>query len=464
MNPRIQILALCAATLAAACTDASQPTAPAALSPGVSALDTKAHGGEKYVAIGTSISMGWASNGVYSASQLVSFPAQLRFGSLPQMSLPLIESPGCWSPLVPLLGAGLRLSGESAAGSTVCAPNVAGVTLPTQNVGLAGALTIDALLTTPAAAPVDQPWYARVLAPGMTQVTAALSQSPTLVSIELGGNDILGTSGGLVVPGGTYVPFPFFAQAFDFVLNAVGSANPNVLVVGLLTDGTKLPALRRGPEIWADRAEFAALHVDVSSDCEESDNWINVSSKSLGMVFAGAYAFAHGQPNVVYSCDDIPGIEDQVLTPADLTVLNTQLGQMVDLAAQQAATRGYAYFSIGALYNLPDLKPPVYSVVTQLTSSTPYGPYVSLDGVHPNALGHNILAHAAAQALNKTYHGISAHADDNAISLAARFVEPMAPSMALQLAKRIAAEHQGLRMPKCLMPGGCSVRSVPRLR
>lgn len=369
MNTKTQLVALCAAATLAACSDATHTTAPAA-SPGGS-LKTQTHGGEKYVAIGTSISMGWASNGVFAGSQSSSFPAQLRFGSVPPMSLPLIESPGCTSPLVAPLGAGLRLSGESAAGSTVCAPNVDGVTLPAQNVGLAGALTIDALQTTPATAGSDKPWYARVLADGTTQVTAALSQSPTLVSVELGGNDILGTSSGLVAPGVTYVPFPYFAQAFNAVLNAVGSANSNVLVVGLMTDGTKLPAFRRGDEIWADRLEFAALHVDVSSDCEGSDNWINVSVKSLQMAFAGAYAFAIGQPNVVYSCADIPGTADEVLTPADMTVLNTQLGQMVDLAEQQAATRGYAYFSIGALYERPDLKPPVYSVIAQLTSSTP---------------------------------------------------------------------------------------------
>ncbi len=456
MSQRLQLVALCAAAALAACSDATQTTAPAA-SPG-GAMKTQTHGGEKYVAIGTSISMGWASNGVYDASQQVSFPAQLRFGSVPLMSLPLIQSPGCQSPLVAPLGAGLRLSGESAAGSTVCAPNVDGVTLPTQNVGLAGALTIDALQTTPASAGSSKPWYARVLPNGTTQITAALSQSPTLVSVELGGNDILGTSSGLVAPGVTYVPFPYFAQAFTAVLNAVGSGSPNVLVVGLLRDGRKLPAFRRGDEIWADRLEFAALHVDVSSDCEGSDNWINISVKSLQMAFAGAYASAYGQPNVVYSCADIPGTEDEVLTPSDMNVLNTQLGQMVDFAEQQAATRGYAYFSIGALYELPDVKPPVYSVIAQLTSSTPFGPYVSLDGVHPSALGHTVLAAAAARALNKTYSGISAHADDTALtSFATTVVEPTIPSAALAWAKRVAMEHRGLQLPTCSMPGGCTV-------
>ena len=457
MHAKIRLVALATAALSAACSDATQTTAPTQ-SPAAAPSNTRTHGGEKYVAIGTSISMGWASNGVYAGSQLVSFPVQLRFGSVPRMSLPLIESPGCTSPLVAPLGAGLRLSGESAAGSTVCAPNADGVTLPTQNVALAGALTIDALLTTPATAPSDQPWYARVLPSGTTQVSAALSQSPTLVSVELGGNDILGTSSGLVVPGVTFVPYPYFAQALDAVLEAVGSAGPRALIVGLMTDGTKLPAFRRGDEIWADRLEFAALHVDVSSDCQGSDNWINVPVKSLEMAFTGAFTYANNLPNPVYSCADVPGTQDLVLTPADIATLNTQLGQMTSLAAQEAAARGYAFISLGALYDRPDVKPPVYSVISQLTSASPYGPYVSLDGVHPSALGHAVLANAAAQALNKTYSGIAAHADDDALpSLTTRLIEPGPSPVAIAQAQRVALEHKGLRVPACLLPGGCSV-------
>ena len=34
----------------------------------------------------------------------------------------------------------------------------------------------------------------------------------------------------------------------------------------------------------------------------------------------------------------------------------------------------------------------------------PFGPFVSLDGVHPSAAGHQILAREAAKSLNVTYH------------------------------------------------------------
>jgi phospholipase/lecithinase/hemolysin len=39
----------------------------------------------------------------------------------------------------------------------------------------------------------------------------------------------------------------------------------------------------------------------------------------------------------------------------------------------------------------------------QFTCNNPYGQYVSLDGVHPNVRGYQLMANAAADALNATY-------------------------------------------------------------
>ena len=53
---------------------------------------------QRYVAIGTSISMGVASDGVYAASQQSSWPAQLARLAHRDLSLPLIQAPGCSAP------------------------------------------------------------------------------------------------------------------------------------------------------------------------------------------------------------------------------------------------------------------------------------------------------------------------------------------------------------------------------
>jgi hypothetical protein len=461
--------ALCSIALAAACTDAVPPTTPADVSPadhrGTLALSRSP---ETFVSIGTSLSMGWASNGVFDLSQLVSWPALLEFGSGHPISLPLIRSPGCQSPLLVPLALGKRLSGESAAGSTVCAPNDAGVTLPTQNVAVAGALAVDALATTSEAGAAKFPWYARVLPPGTTQLTAALAQRPTFAAVELGANEVLNATSGLVVPGVTIAVLPQFAVPYDALLDALGAAGVRALLFSLPTEARNFPALRRGDEIWADRLEFAALHVTVSGDCETSQNYINVAVASPNIVFVAAANAALGLPNPVFSCSDIPGTMDLVLTPTDLALVNNLLAEMNAHIQQQAAARGYALASLGALYDQPSAKPATYSVVTQLTSLFPYGVLFSADGVHPSAFGNAVLAAAAARGINATYAPAMSGALVRVAPPSMVSLEREAPSQTmtagslLERAQRVALEHPGMQLSPCLIPGACNVKAGMR--
>jgi hypothetical protein len=461
MSNKMKLLPLLAVLVGVGCSDAATTTiAPRALSPAIANSAFFGRTPEKFAAAGTSISMGWCSNGVYIGCQLTSWPALIGFGTLQPITLPLIQSPGCTSPLVAPLASGLRLSGESVAvPATICAPNVQGVTLPTQNVALAAALAADAVMTTPQT-PGAPPFYARVLGTGMTQLTALLSQRPTIISYEFGVNEVLNATSGLIAPGVTVVPFPYFAQPYDAGLDAIGSTRAKVVLAGLPKDGSNLPVLRKGSEIWNDRAEFAALHVDVSSDCKDSPNYINVPIKSLNMVFTAAFTFANGLPNPVYSCADIPGTQDLVLTPADIVVLNGMLAQMDEHIRQQAQARGYAYFSLGALYDRPDLKQAPYSIINHLTSKTPFGYLISLDGAHPSALGSAVIAGAAAFAYNAKYSGNDVAvrgAQANVIapaslSLADQLEEEELPAVKLARAQQIAAANAGRKLSACAMP------------
>lgn len=464
MSSSTKVLPLLAVLASVGCSDATSTSAPRALEPTASnVIERSLRQIEKYIAIGTSITMGWASNGVYDGSQKTAFPALLAFGTGQPFSLPLIAAPGCISPIVPPLGANKRLNGDPLSGGLVCAPNDPGVTLPTQDLGLAQALAVNAVQTTPLDVAATQPWYLRVLPIGMTQLTATLVQHPTIVSVELGGNEVLGSLSGLFAPGVTVVPLPYFTAPYDALLDGLAAGgNPRVILAGLPEDGRHLAALRRGSEIWADRAEFAALHVDVSADCKDSPNYINVSQLSLNMVFAGASNAAQNLPNAIYSCSDVPGTQDFILTPTDVSALNGLMAQMNEHIRAQAKTRGYAFFSIGALYDSPLQKLAPYSIVNQLTSLTPYSPFISLDGVHPSALGSAVLATAAAVGYNVRYfgqgagtHAAQANLRESApsLSLSDQLEEPQLPAAALAQAKRIAAENAGRKVSPCTMLG-----------
>ena len=70
--------------------------------------------------------------------------------------------------------------------------------------------------------------------------------------------------------------------------------------------------------------------------------------------------------------------------------------------ARQAKAHGYATFSLGELYDKSKVDLP-FDLIHFMTSGQPYGPTISLDGVHPSAAGHAILANAAFKAIQKTY-------------------------------------------------------------
>ena len=416
---------------------ADAPTSPTSAGPAFAKGGQAAGGGRgsegrgvlhRYVAIGTSVSMGWRSDGVYAPYQETSWPAQLAALAHREMSLPLIAAPGCRSPLVAPLAAGVRLSGEAAAlpaPQLACAPNEAGVTLPAQNVAINAATTRDALLTTPenVGDAGNARLYARVLAPGQTQVTAMLAQNPKLASVELGANELLGARSGVYLPGVTVVPTAAWEPLYLAVLDSVETTAKHGLLVGLIDDAMSFPGFRRGAELWAARATLAPFNVAVAPDCEGSANVLFVPVRVPVAVAAGVGRANAGQSPAVLSCANAPsasGVADYVLAPAELDALNAQLAAMNAVIRREAGARGWAYFALGALYEDAANKP-AFNAVALMTSAEPYGPYFSLDGVHPSTLGHQVLADAAARALNARYRlGIPTSAGGAALLAAAR--------------------------------------------
>ena len=159
----------------------------------------------RYIALGTSNSMGVQSAGIFAGGQKAAWPAQLAARVGVAYSLPLVQDPGCGPPLAPPLAADLVLVGAFGDGlvtavMNTCAPLQVGVTLPTSNVAISGADVHDALYSTPeseaAVSSRKGALYSRVLPPGQTQVSAMLSENPTFVSVELAANDVLGASTG----------------------------------------------------------------------------------------------------------------------------------------------------------------------------------------------------------------------------------------------------------------------------
>lgn len=389
-----------------ACHDNSAPTPTSPI-----AVRNEAEGrgfAQRLVAIGTSISAGTCSGGNVGWCQQNSWVAQVIRDMYQEPTLPLIAAPGCKAPFAPPLITFKRTSGESVAvpeSDVLCSPNEPGVVLPTQNVAIDGATTLDALTRTPELRtdPYGAQLYRRILPLGETQVSAMEKQNPKFVTVELGANDIMQVHSGIVIQGVTFTPFAVWAGQYNQVLDRVGVVTKQALLVGLGRDISKLPSLRRGSELWADRAAFlSAFNVEVSSTCDGSVNLIVVPALVPAAVANGLGRRAAGLTPFTLSCAEGPfNAQDRILTPAEAQAASAQFALMSDHIRGQAALRGYAFFELEVLYGLP--KPP-FSVVAVMTSGTPYGPNISLDGLHPSAAGHTIIAQAAVRAIDDRYN------------------------------------------------------------
>jgi len=374
--------------------------------PGAASLNESEGRGvfQRYTAIGTSISMGVQSDGVNAETQATSWPAQLAAMGHRTITQPLIALPGCPAPIVAPLILNRRSSGEPAIGGTSplnCSSLLPGVQLPVDNVAINGALTTDALLTTPEA--TSDPVYSRVLQPHHTQVSTMLENDPKIVSVELGVNEVLGARSGIAIPGVTLVPVATWAQAYDQVLDAVQSTTKMAVLVGLPNDVRNFPSLRTGSELWADAAEFLHANIALLPNCQSNSNEIFVPIKvGLALVAAAQAAALHLGP-IPFSCAaGAPTDQDLVLTPTEVGIVNGQIAAMNAHIQSQAVNRGFAYFSLGALYDLPSVKPP-FSLAATFLGTSPFGPLMSNDGVHPSAAGSAIIAAAAANAINAKY-------------------------------------------------------------
>ena len=382
-----------------ACADSVGPRVE---QPSLSVQTTQPQIFTRYVALGTSNSMGVQSAGVFAAGQKASWPAQLAARAGATFSLPLIQDPGCGPPLLPPLAADIALLGAfSAFGTggdlvtalmTVCMPLKAGVTLPTNNLAISGAKARDALNSTPETETASNArrgeLYKRVLPPGKTQVTAMLAQSPTFVSVELAANEVLPATTGRI---SAMTPYDNWVADYDQIVGVVKSTGARAALVGLPNNAANFPSVRRAREFFNQWPYLLTLGISVSVNCYFSSNYIFLPGYLLALL---------SKTPTTATCADVPGAVDYVLTAGDMNAINNRLSQMNAHIEAKANENAYAFFKLSALYDLPKNSLNLYNV---LFSNTPFGANMSLDGVHPSTQGQAILATAAVQAINTRY-------------------------------------------------------------
>lgn len=371
----------------------------------------------KYVSLGTSVSMGYMNEGVYYATQQTAWPALLAHQAMAtKFTSPLLQGPGCYSPLIAPLQFTKRLSGATYPGinaqDQVCSL-LGTIALPTNNLAVDGATTYHALritpestVTTPVTIDSDQRkrLYKAILAPGKTQVTSMMAQKPTLVSVELGANEALRTvTSGILLPAAayrqpdntyTYYPTSVWQPQYDAIVDSVAKTGAKAMLVSVPLI-PNIVGVYSGDDFYQDRAAFASFGITVSTDCNGNTNSIFAFTKVL-------VALGSPKPNT-FSCTDNPTAADFILTPSDTTFVNSLIRQMNSHIQAQAAAHSWAYLELNTALASFIAQKTRFSLSKFLSCTRPFGQYIGLDGVHPSLDGQQAIANAAADVLNAQY-------------------------------------------------------------
>ena len=367
----------------------------------------------RYVAMGNSITAGFQSAGINDSTQQLSYAALVARASGFPYYYASMQGRGCPPPFVNNVTQE-RVGGGTSGTCDVRAPDhhpwLSNVAVP----GATSFSPVDNL--SPGA---NSNALTTFILGGRTQVQAMQDAEPTLVSAWIGNNDVLGSVTSSINPGDPALVTPqiAFEANYDAMLDAIEATGASAVLVSVAQVAIA-PFTSSGATYWCLKtglcpgvpASFPPnFLVDVS--CAPSsavptsagENILVPWTKGIVRLLTAAQ-----DPLNDYTLDCT--VDADVVTPTELANLAGAVTGYNTYIAAQAAARGMAYVDVnptliaakqdqasGRVLAFPD----VSAVGTG--GSVGFGSWFSLDGVHPSAEAHGVVADLLAEAINVAF-------------------------------------------------------------
>lgn len=382
-----------------------------------------------YVSIGNSITAGFRSGGINKSTQQESYAVLLAKQMKTPFNIPVLPDPGCPPPLAQAFPPQRISDVKCALRSSLSPPTLNNVAVPNAEV-------ID-VLTNRSPESNPNPLTSFILG-GRTQIEAAKRANPTFASVWIGNNDVLGAA---IVGDTTLATSPTAFQARYSGLVSELKSIPTLegaVFVGI-ADVTLIPHLSRG----------AAYNQAIPTGRDAGLVPSNFKLESCAATDAGGVSvpFRHGAaligaatglkeelgdiaPEITLDCsqdrtvettirESIPdrygtAVEDAViaqidkevrrvslLTSQERSVLKDRASTFNQIIQDQVADE-YAYVNPNPLFAEKSGQIPAFPNL--FDDSTPtFGPLFSLDGIHPSATTHRLLANEIIGAIESAY-------------------------------------------------------------
>jgi lysophospholipase L1-like esterase len=344
-----------------------------------------------YVAIGNSITAGFQSDGINASTQRQSYAVKVAAQLDTEFNSPLLAPPGCRPPLLnPFTGA--RVGGGT---DTTCALRARPLPDVLHNVAVPGAAVIDVLDNLDADANANELTF--LLLGGRTQIEAAAAADPTFVSVWIGDNDVL--SPALAGDPTRITPVDTFEVRYTALLDRLDDLDVERGVLIAVGDVTLAPNFSEGQTYWtiSQQPNRFPPTFTVADNCRPTGpGATTLVPFDYGFGLIGAAAEG---TSVTLDCLN----DDEVLTAPEAQTIRDAVSDYNSFIEQQARERGWAFVDVNPI--IEDLRDsgaiPAFPN-TQMPSEA-FGPYFSLDGVHPSGLAHDVVANEVIATLNDTY-------------------------------------------------------------
>jgi lysophospholipase L1-like esterase len=376
---------------------------------------------QSYVAIGNSISAGYQSGGINDSTQRQSFAKLLADQMGTQYHYAALAMPGCPAPVANFQNQARVLTGLPAGATTPppCALRIGtSVTDILNNVAVPGAVSFDPVATT---SPASNALTTFILG-GRSQVSRALMARPTFTTIWIGNNDVLGAAGsGILVPGvvagqnGVLSTLATFTASYDAMIKQLTDSAPGIkgVLIGIVQVGG-IPLLSTGDTLFkapaVERATMNAIAgttVTVNADCNGSTALVDVP-QILAAIRRSVTnpADPTGHPAFISCTKNVPAApigDIFVLDPTEQAQLAAIVTSYNNYIAQKAAAIGFAYYDPNPLLaaNRATNAIPRFPKFSSTTAT--FGNLISLDGAHPAAAAHKLVANELIAVINTKY-------------------------------------------------------------
>lgn len=351
----------------------------------------------RYVAIGDSLTAGFASGGLVRTVQVNSYPALIWrqvTGGNAGFEQPLVTEPG-----LPGL---LRLQSLS---PLVIAPRPgqgqpANLTLPRpyNNLAVPGADVRDVRFTTTGGAHdlvLRNPAFGNT-----TALQQGLSLRPTFVSVWIGNNDALAAATSGIVNDATLTPAAQFEADYRAVVGALDASGAD-LVLANIPNVTTIPFVTTIPPVVVNPQTSQPVIVNGRPVPLIGPNGPLAANDFVLLTARAELGQGRGIPTQLGG-SGVPLSDSAVLSAQEAATISARIDQFNALIATMARDTGAALVDVNAFLNEVAAEGFDVGGITY-TRAFLTGGIFSLDGVHPTPFGYAVVANLFIDAINEHY-------------------------------------------------------------